>query len=201
MRRQGRTPLPSETATPTAIASIRPTLALTSTPERPPGTPYVPPGPQPIAVADDEVWREIAAETAGRLTPLLRPWSLPAGLQTVTSDIRQRGRPGDGAHFLVDYRGAATRVRLMAGILNPAPPPITGHQEPVLVRGREAYLTVEDDSQPSRSSWVSWRESGLWRPEGQASGTPFIDYEVIVEGIAPDELLAFVEGLRVWTPE
>jgi len=198
----GKSAAPPPTSTATASVEATPGPTGTSTPPpRPTGIPIGTPTPLPIALADNAVWRQVAAMTAGHLAPLLRPPSLPSGLETVMSSYWFEGKPPDPSSFLLEYRGPKTRVRMMAGMLNPAPPPATGHAERVLVRGQQAYLTVEDDSQPSRSSWVSWRESGLWRPEGESSGAPFIDYEVIVEGLSPGELITIVEALRPWAPD
>lgn len=198
----GAAPAPTGPGTATATSEATASSTATSTPAPlPAGNPIGTPTPLPIAVADDAVWREVAAMTAGHLAPLLRPRTLPAGLETVESSYWFRGKPPDHSAFSVDYRGPERRLRLMAGMLNPPPPSRTGHQERVLLRGREATLTINDDTDPSRAAWVSWEEPGLWKPDGEPSGAAWVRYEVAVEGISPRDLLAFVEALQPWLPE
>lgn len=191
------------TQTPAAAAApTTPTSVVSSTGTPVPGatgTPLALPTPQPIATADDAVWRAIAADTEANLRPLLRPPVLPDGLATVL-DMRLPNKPTPGL-FGVEYRGPEELLVIAAGPLNPPPPAVTGHQERVLLRGREAVLNVQDDANPTSASWVWWNESGMWKPEGALSAGPSVLYYVRVEGMTPEELLALVEGLRPWTPE
>lgn len=114
------------------------------------GTPAPAPTPGPIASADDEVWRRIAADTEGSLRPLLRPPSLPAGLVTVL-DTRNPTRVNRGA-FNVEYAGPGAMLVVAAGALNPPPGFEPGHQDRVTVRGQPGVLAVGDDRDPNMSS-------------------------------------------------
>lgn len=163
------------------------------------GTVVARPTPGPIAGAEEELWREIAADTAGGLRPLLRPPSLPAGLETVL-DLRLPGEPNRGA-FAVEYAGPGRVLVIAAGPLNPPPGFEPGHQEPVTVRGQRGVLAVGDDRDPAFGSWVYWQEPGSWTPEGSQTARPDVTYLVRGTGMSPAELLDFVEGLQPWAPE
>lgn len=191
---------------PRAIASAAPFVLVSGTaapstprPVRAVGTAVPAPTPRPIAGADDEVWRQIAADTERSLRPLLRPPSLPADLDTVL-DTRTPSRANRGA-FTVEYAGPGAMLVIAAGALNPPPGFEPGHQDRVTVRGQPGVLAVGDDRDPNMSSWVYWEEPGVWRPEGTEPPRERVLYLVRAQGMSPKELLAFVEALRPWTPE
>ncbi|MGE0228481.1 MAG: hypothetical protein AB7I38_06470 [Dehalococcoidia bacterium] len=162
------------------------------------GTPVALPTPQPIAV-DDEVWRRIAADTEGSLRPLLRPPSLPGGIETVL-DKRLPDKPTPG-FFDVEYGGPGKLLVITAGPPNPPPGFEPGHQDQITVRGQPGILAVGDDRDPNVSSWVYWEEPGVWRAEGAESTVPRVPYLVRGQGMSAEDLLAVVETLRPWTPE
>ncbi len=189
---------PRATASAAPFVLVSGTAAAATPRPRVVGTPTAAPTPQSI-LADDEVWRRIAADTEGTLRPLLRPPSLPAGLETVL-DKRLPAKPTPGFLY-VEYGGPGKLLVIAAGPLNPPPGFEPGHQDQLTVRGQPGVLAVGDDRDPNVSSWVYWEEPGLWRPEGAESVGPRVQYLVRGQGMSSKELLALVEGLRPWLPE
>lgn len=185
-------------ASPAPFVLVSGTASVPTPRARVTGTPVILPTPQPIA-ADDEVWRNIAADMVGNVRPLLRPPSLPAGLETVL-DKRPSNRPTTGS-FYVEYAGPGKMLVIAAGPLNTPPGFEPGYRGQVTVRGQRGVLAVGDDRDPGFSSWVSWEEPGSWAPQGTQAARSGVSYFVQVRGASPEELLAIVEALQPWLPE
>ncbi len=187
-------PSPSASAR-VAVVSPKdfPTAHATSTPRRLPTRP---------AGDDAEIWGIILSATAGNVSPVLRPASLPVGFETVS--IPEPAARADAHSFVVEYSGPGKWLRIGAGAFNPPPAGPGGSQQQVQIRGlqctpekgRDCVLQLKEGANPKDGVWLWWNEPGSWVAEPGGARLESVFYLISAHGVDPQDVMAVAESLR-----
>lgn len=149
--------------------------------------------PVALAYEDQSVWDFVRRWQGANISPILHPTSLPPGFDTVTIDQSPNKRD---RHLLsVEYSGPGKTLRVLAGGINPPPPGPGGHEEKITVRGHDAVMVVNPETNPGGGIWVWWTEPATWVVQ---DGGPTIDhilYDLSATGFAQEELLRVAGSL------
>ena len=142
-------------------------------------------------IDDSPVWDAVVTQTAGNISPLLRPSALPAAIVDVGVDQAKF----DPYAFQVRYEGDGIVLYVQAGRLNPAPVPAGGSEEQVTVRGETGTLVRADVANPTAEMWLYWHEPGTLLDEANRPVDDWL-YELRSEGLDSDALLRIAGSLR-----
>lgn len=180
---------PSKAAEPTKAAAPTAVLPVAGVPS--PTAKYTPTAVPLTSVSSEEVvWTDVLRSVRD-VSPVLRPRSLPAGLESV------RMRDAGQGTFWVEYSGPDKRLGVGAGTFNP--PIVTvetgGAQRKVTVRGQEAMLQFRSRARPSESVQLWWEEPGRWIMGPGASVQDRVFYMVGASDVDPDVVLQLANSL------
>ena len=147
---------------------------------------------------DQAVWDRVVGLTADNISPILRPTTLPAGLDTVT--LREPPNKLDPHLFVVEYSGPEKLLLVGAGAFNPPPPGPGGYQRVVTVRGQQGIIQVNDAANPKERVWLWWNEPGSWVVQAGGRAIDSVFYLVVAEGLDLEEVIAVATSLQPLSP-
>ena len=144
----------------------------------------------PVLDGADVTW-EALARSKQAISPMLRPDTLPEGLETI-----RVLKSGWGA-FQVEYLGGGKLLGVAAGPLNPPLVGAEGERRSVMVRGQQGTLQVQDKAHPSESVQLWWEEPGKWTPAPGMETRDKVLYLVSGEGLTPEEVMEVAQSLQL----